>query len=766
MRRLSVVLLSAVLANTALGAGAEHARDVLPDGTVRFASGSSDLTPESQATVERLAKILKKRPELDPVLLVGHADDRGSQDMNIPLSRSRAEVVKQTLVKLGIRASRLRTRGAGSAEPLVSGTTDEARATNRRVEVWVTPQDTVATVARVERVVKSKDAAAPGWKDARVDMPLRRLAQVRTMKRSASEIRFERNDRVGLGPEALVVIFGSPSRTKRSKRRVADIEVQAGSIFASLARRERQLDVETDAGSFAIQSKKARLDVPRRRRGAKKRKKKKRTSRISVFDGKSRVTGAGKTVEVKKGWGTRVTEGEAPEPPKPLPPAPQWKTARPLEVFEGQPVPLEWTRATNVPAVEVQIGAAADAKVQRPLRLERIEGDRTKLAFVKSGLFHVRLAGIDERDIRGEASVTRRIVVWPRLNGTMKVEGDIVQVLAPQTAEIPAPSGTQVATSSTATTTAQLRVDLVRPGEHIVPYVVSSTAGPSHTGRLKFEVATASVAGEPVVMNEVDGVARVEGRFRVTANDRAVPSLALLAGIVPAATPRLVSGAMQTCHCASPGEVSPVVDEGDGYYRFSLPAPAGRGPIVVRIVEPRGPVAFELVGERPTATKKIEPVAPPKPDGWFAGLSSGALLGGSDAPSFSLFGEAGHRFHLGGPVELDASARFGWFGRTADDDSSVDVFPLVARATGSWVLGVPRIYAGVGGGARFTSPSSGAGYVAEGFFGLGYAVGTHGELRVEASYTSAASVDELDGELAGFMVNVAFRLGTWRTVKD
>ncbi|MCK6550234.1 OmpA family protein, partial [Myxococcota bacterium] len=103
------------LAVLTLGAlEARAAETVLPDGTVRFQSGSKDLTPESERVLDRLAKLLVDQPELDPVLLVGHADDRGNEALNRSLSEARAAMVRQSLIKRGIAPARLATRGAGS----------------------------------------------------------------------------------------------------------------------------------------------------------------------------------------------------------------------------------------------------------------------------------------------------------------------------------------------------------------------------------------------------------------------------------------------------------------------------------------------------------------------------------------------------------------------------------------------------------------------------------------------------------------------------
>jgi OOP family OmpA-OmpF porin len=54
--------------------------------------------------------------------------------VNGPLSEKRAQAVKAWLVKEGIAASRLTTKGLGATKPLKPNDTAEGRAENRRVE--------------------------------------------------------------------------------------------------------------------------------------------------------------------------------------------------------------------------------------------------------------------------------------------------------------------------------------------------------------------------------------------------------------------------------------------------------------------------------------------------------------------------------------------------------------------------------------------------------------------------------------------------------
>jgi outer membrane protein OmpA-like peptidoglycan-associated protein len=70
-------------------------------------------------------------------LVVGHTDSQGTDGYNQKLSERRAKAVRDYLVKGGIPASRVTTKGMGEAQPVATNDTDEGRAQNRRVELLV-----------------------------------------------------------------------------------------------------------------------------------------------------------------------------------------------------------------------------------------------------------------------------------------------------------------------------------------------------------------------------------------------------------------------------------------------------------------------------------------------------------------------------------------------------------------------------------------------------------------------------------------------------
>ncbi len=70
------------------------------------------------------------------VKITGHTDERGAEDYNLNLSKDRANVVYDRLVKMGIDAKRMTFEGAGKSQPVVVGAQTEAdHQKNRRVEI-------------------------------------------------------------------------------------------------------------------------------------------------------------------------------------------------------------------------------------------------------------------------------------------------------------------------------------------------------------------------------------------------------------------------------------------------------------------------------------------------------------------------------------------------------------------------------------------------------------------------------------------------------
>lgn len=115
-------------------------RVIYKDGTVhvldnvRFDTGSAQIDPESYSLLDQVALTLKANPQIKRVRVEGHSDETGTREVNIRLSKARAQSVRAYLIRKGVRANRLTAEGYGPDRPLVSGSDDASRAKNRRVE--------------------------------------------------------------------------------------------------------------------------------------------------------------------------------------------------------------------------------------------------------------------------------------------------------------------------------------------------------------------------------------------------------------------------------------------------------------------------------------------------------------------------------------------------------------------------------------------------------------------------------------------------------
>lgn len=111
--------------------------DIQLEGDVLFDTNQAVIKPEAKNTLEKVAIVLAAYPE-GRVTITGHADSRGSDTMNLKLSRDRAEAVKTWLLaRSGASSERIIAFGEGEEQPAASNETASGRQLNRRVEISV-----------------------------------------------------------------------------------------------------------------------------------------------------------------------------------------------------------------------------------------------------------------------------------------------------------------------------------------------------------------------------------------------------------------------------------------------------------------------------------------------------------------------------------------------------------------------------------------------------------------------------------------------------
>ena len=104
--------------------------------SIYFDFGKYTLKPESERALASIVDLLTKNQKLS-IEISGHTDNVGDKTFNLKLSQQRADAVKTELVKRGIDATRISSRGYGDSKPAADNSTEEGRAANRRTEFVV-----------------------------------------------------------------------------------------------------------------------------------------------------------------------------------------------------------------------------------------------------------------------------------------------------------------------------------------------------------------------------------------------------------------------------------------------------------------------------------------------------------------------------------------------------------------------------------------------------------------------------------------------------
>jgi len=102
--------------------------------SVAFKVNKTELTPASFKALDDLARILNDNQSLK-LAIEGHTSADGSRELNMRISKERAEAVKNYLESKGVAPARLTAEGFGPDKPLNEGRTSEEKAKNRRVEL-------------------------------------------------------------------------------------------------------------------------------------------------------------------------------------------------------------------------------------------------------------------------------------------------------------------------------------------------------------------------------------------------------------------------------------------------------------------------------------------------------------------------------------------------------------------------------------------------------------------------------------------------------
>ena len=107
---------------------------------IQFPVGKSVIMPDNYPLLSKIQQSIRIFGEPD-VVIEGHTDSTGSNELNEHLSQQRSESVRQYLLaNKTLPYDRIVAVGYGSSKPLASNATEEGRAVNRRIDVIIKPQ--------------------------------------------------------------------------------------------------------------------------------------------------------------------------------------------------------------------------------------------------------------------------------------------------------------------------------------------------------------------------------------------------------------------------------------------------------------------------------------------------------------------------------------------------------------------------------------------------------------------------------------------------
>jgi len=100
---------------------------------IKFEPGSATLDANSRDTVQAIAEVFDRCLEA-PIEIAGHTDSQGREEMNLNLSKGRAEAVLTALRGARVKLKSLTAEGYGETQPIGDNSTEEGREANRRIE--------------------------------------------------------------------------------------------------------------------------------------------------------------------------------------------------------------------------------------------------------------------------------------------------------------------------------------------------------------------------------------------------------------------------------------------------------------------------------------------------------------------------------------------------------------------------------------------------------------------------------------------------------
>ena len=116
------------------GSGSDAAGPAGVERVIYFDYDSFSVKPEYQGLVDQHARFLQSNKGRS-ISLEGNTDERGSREYNLALGQKRAEAVSRAMTLVGASDAQIEAVSFGEEKPAVQGSSEDAYAKNRRVEI-------------------------------------------------------------------------------------------------------------------------------------------------------------------------------------------------------------------------------------------------------------------------------------------------------------------------------------------------------------------------------------------------------------------------------------------------------------------------------------------------------------------------------------------------------------------------------------------------------------------------------------------------------
>jgi outer membrane protein OmpA-like peptidoglycan-associated protein/predicted Ser/Thr protein kinase len=120
------------------------------DSRVLFDLERSRVKSRGRHLLRAVARMWKQHPEWSELIVEGHTCQLGDEEYNLQLSRRRARNVRRYLIRRGVPADAIRSRGLGESRPLVRSGSRRRLRLNRRVEIVIVKRKTEIRGKRID----------------------------------------------------------------------------------------------------------------------------------------------------------------------------------------------------------------------------------------------------------------------------------------------------------------------------------------------------------------------------------------------------------------------------------------------------------------------------------------------------------------------------------------------------------------------------------------------------------------------------------------